>query len=193
MLKPKDIIVPEFSKMLAGGYKPSEVKQFIDMLLTDYEELYESYLKREEELKTTALELKKISEQYYELSKEREVELSPEKVGAEIVESAVRDAKEKSDEIYRVNVERTKKICNEIVTSYSEAFESEKEKFIALHVAYSEFISKVTEACKSQADAISSNTVKVDIDAVRALDFKSKFRAAVTASNNASSSNGEEE
>ena len=60
------------------------------------------------------------------------------------------------------------------------AFEAEKAKFVALHTAYAEFVSRITDACKSQAEAITTHSVNVDIEAVKAIDFKSEFRDAVT-------------
>ena len=92
MLKPNDIIIPEFSKVIAGGYKPTEVKAFIDQLVSDYTEVYEAYVKREKELREVALQLKETSEKYYELSQQKTVSVPADALSAEIIDSATADA-----------------------------------------------------------------------------------------------------
>ena len=187
MLKPNDIIIPEFSKAIAGGYKPNEVKAFIDQLVADYTEVCEAYVKREKELKEVALQLKETSEQYYELSRQKSVPVSADALSAELIDSATADAAKiieeantRAAELFNSNVERTKAICNDIIVRYIGAFEAEKAKFVALHTAYAEYVSRITEACKAQAEALSTHSVNVDIEAVKAIDFKAEFRDAVT-------------
>lgn len=187
MLKPNDIIIPEFSKVIAGGYKPTEVKAFIDQLVSDYTEVYEAYVKREKELREVALQLKETSEKYYELSQQKTVSVPADALSAEIIDSATADAAKiieeantRAAEVYNSNIERTKVVCNDIIVKYIGAFEAEKAKFVALHTAYAEFVSRVTEACKAQAEAITVHSVNVDIEAVKAIDFKSEFRDALT-------------
>lgn len=180
MLKPEEIMIPEFSKGFKG-YTPHEVDNCINKLIEEYRELYFKYVETEEKLVA-------IAEKYKQTSARATEALNGVKQMSEAIitdaqtraEGIIADATAKAEKAS----ETMKESCSQILASYVNAFEEEKKKFILLEEKSKVFREELLEAYKNhvsdiqnQFPTISSEEINnINFEAEAAISFKAELR-----------------
>ena len=170
MLKPEEIMIPEFSKGFKG-YVPQEVDNCINMLISEYRELYFKYVETEEKLLAVA-------EKYKQTSVRATEAMNGVKTMSEAI---ITDAQTQAEEILteaRLKAskatETMKKSCSEILASYVAAFEEEKQKFILLEEKSNVFKEELLEAYKNHVSDIQNQISSISSEEVNNINFESE-------------------
>lgn len=173
MLKPEEIMVPEFSKGFKG-YNPREVDSFINQLINEYRELYFKNAETEEKLQA-------VVEKYKETSAKASEAMNNVK---KMSEAIISDANKEADRIISEAQSKVgevssamKQSCSEMLASYTEAFEEEKNKFLALEEKSKQFRETLLEAYKSHVADIQKNFPAFSSEDISGVNFGAEVSA----------------
>ncbi len=170
MLKGEELVKPEFSKAIRG-YAASEVDEFVSKLIGEYKDLYAKYTETQQKLDV-------VVDKYKQASGRATEALSGVK---QMSEAIIADAQNESEKIIaeanskaQTVTAAMKESCGEILGSYSELYESEKQKLIALDEKARAFGEALLEAYKKHIADIQSEFPSIDTEEIKNTRFESQ-------------------
>ncbi len=170
MLKPEEIMIPEFTRGFKG-YNQQEVDNCINMLIMQYRELYFKYEETEQKLAA-------IAEKYKETSKRASAAMNNVK---QMSEAIISEAQAEADRIVAQAEEKAnlvngtmKESCSKVLTSYVEAFEEEKRRFIAMEEKSKEFREALLEAYKQHISEIQEQFPAITSEDIKDTSFENE-------------------
>lgn len=170
MLKPEEIMIPEFTKGFKG-YNPQEVDNCISQLVSEYRELYFKYAETEEKLKAVAEKYKQTS------ARASEAMMTVKKMSESLITDAQTEAEKIVSEANRkaADITETMKInCRNVIESYAAAFEEEKQKFLVLEEKSRSFREELLGAYKAHISDIQKQFPSISTEDVQSIDFEAK-------------------
>lgn len=192
MLKPEELIKPEFSKGIRG-YASAEVDEFVAKLIAQYKELYDKYTETQQKLDIVVDKYKQASGRATEamngVKQMSEAIINDAQAEGERI---IADANSKAKDVTAA----MKESCGEILSSYSELYETEKQKLIDLDEKARAFSEALLEAYKKHIANIQSDFPSVDAEEVKNTRFESQvsdvFKKKLGGETASEASDGEE-
>lgn len=170
MRKPEELTKPEFTKAIRG-YASAEVDEFVAMLISQYKELYEKYTETQQKLDI-------VVDKYKQASGRATEAMNGVKQMSEAIindaqaqgEKIIADANSKAREVTGA----MKESCGEILGSYSELYEAEKQKLLALDEKARAFSEALLQAYKNHIADIQSEFPSVDAEEIKNSVFETQ-------------------
>lgn len=170
MLKPEEITKPEFTKAIRG-YASTEVDEFVEKLISQYNELYGKYTETQQKLDIVVDKYKQASGRATEamngVKQMSEAIINDAQAQGERI---IADASIKAREVTGA----MKDSCGEILGSYSELYETEKQKLIALDEKARAFSEALLEAYKKHIADIQSDFPSIDAEEIKSSSFETQ-------------------
>lgn len=170
MLRPEEIMIPEFSRGFKG-YNQQEVDNCINTLIMNYRELYFKYAETEEKLSA-------IVEKYKETSARAGEAMNGVK---QMSEAIIADAQDEAGRIVSEAQQKAelitgtmKESCSSVLSSYVDAFEEEKQKFIEFEEKSKIFRETILEAYKQHLNQIQEQFPTISADEIKDIRFEAK-------------------
>lgn len=170
MLKPEEIMIPEFSRGFKG-YNPQEVDNCINKLISEYRELYFKYAETEEKLGLVAEKYKQTSVRAAEAMKN--VKMMAEAIindAQEQAEKIVSDAKAEAE----TATSSIKDKCDKILTSYVTAFEDERQKYFKVEEKARLLREELLTAYQAHISEIQTLFPTLDTQEIEEINFSNK-------------------
>lgn len=168
MRKPEEFVNVTFTKGFKG-YNAAEVDEYIAQLSAEYAELYAKLTETEQKLSV-------VVEKYKQASGRAAEAMSGVK---QMSEAIIADAQAEGDKIVADANEKAakanaamKESCSEILSAYSEAFESEKNKLIAIEEKSKAFREALIEAYKKHISEIQGEFPQVNKEELESVNFE---------------------
>lgn len=168
MLKPEELQVVAFTKGFKG-YNTNEVDEYINKLISEYTALYKKQIETEQKLQIVA-------EKYKQASSRAAEALSGVK---QMSEAIISDAQTQGEEILEnANRKATsvnaaiKESCAQVLASYAELFDSEKQKLIALEEKSRTFREALLEAYKQHIADIQGEFPIIETEEIANMSFE---------------------
>ena len=168
MLRPEEIMIPEFTRGFKG-YNQQEVDNCINTLIMHYRELYFRYAETEEKLAAVA-------EKYKETSARAGEAMNGVK---QMSEAIIADAQDEADRIVSEAQQKAdlitgtmKESCGSVLSSYVDAFEEEKRKFIEFEQKSAAFRETILDAYKKHLAEIQEQFPAITADDIKDIKFE---------------------
>ena len=174
MLKPEEIMIPEFSKGFKG-YNPQEVENCINKLIAEYRELYFKYAETEEKLVIIAEKYKQTSVRAADAMKN--VKMMAEAIindAQEQAEKIVADAKAEAE----TATSSMKEKCDTILSRYVAAFEDERQKYFIVEEKARVLREELLTAYQSHISEIQTLFPAIDADELKEINFANKVEVS---------------
>lgn len=170
MLRPEEIMIPDFTRGFKG-YNQQEVDNCINTLIMHYRELYFKYAETEEKLAA-------IAEKYKETSTRAGEAMNSIK---QMSEAIIADANDEANRIVSEAQQKAelitgtmKESCGNVLSSYVDAFEEEKRKFIEFEQKSAEFRETILDAYKQYFSEIREKFPAITSDDIKDIKFEAK-------------------
>ncbi len=170
MLRPEEIMIPEFTRGFKG-YNQQEVDNCINTLIMHYRELYFRYAETEEKLAA-------VVEKYKQTSARAGEAMNGVK---QMSEAILADAQDEADRIVAEAQEKANKItgtmkesCGSVLSSYVDAFEQERKKFIEFEKKSFAFRETILAAYKQHLSQIQEEFPQITADDIKDIRFEAK-------------------
>ncbi len=170
MLRPEEIMIPEFTRGFKG-YNQQEVDNCINTLIMYYRELYFRYAETEEKLAA-------IVEKYKETSARAGEAMNSVK---KMSETIIAEAQDEADKIVSEATEKAnlitgtmKESCGSVLSSYADAFEEERKKFIAFEEKTKSFKEAILEAYQKHLSDIQEQFPAITAEDIKDISFEAQ-------------------